>query len=263
MSDFKFEFGRHQISKIPREKVIDELEKVAKHFNYTDFKQDDFDKIADISYYKVYREFGSWEKALQFLADHLKRKGIDFQITSRRSQYSIQEMFDEMEKIWVQLGHRPSRNEWNALKPKMSYDTIQRRFGGWANACLKFIEYKSGGVITAGDETRIGEKDQIPPPINTGEKTNENGTQKNIERTRTIPLNLRVKVLSRDNFRCAFCGKSPATDIGTKLHVDHIVPFSKGGTNSSDNLQTLCEQCNLGKSNTEIGKEFAYKSKIK
>lgn len=80
MSDFKFEIGRSQISKIPREKVIAELEKVAKHFNYIDFKQKDFDKIADISYYKVYREFGSWENALQFLVEHFKKQGIDFKL---------------------------------------------------------------------------------------------------------------------------------------------------------------------------------------
>lgn len=174
MTDFKFEFKRDQINKISRKKIIAELEKVAKHFNYTDFTQGNFDKVADISYFRVYKEFGSWKKALQFLADHLKKKGIDFQITRHRhyrgDKYSIQEIFNEMEKIWVQLGHRPSFNEWVANKPKMSYDTISDRFGGWVNACLKFIEYKSGGVITEGDETRIGEKDQIPLLINTGKK---------------------------------------------------------------------------------------------
>lgn len=262
MTDFKFEFGRSQISKIPREKVIAELEKVAKHFNYSDFKQDDFDKIADISYYKVYREFGSWEKALEFLKNYLKEKGIEFTITSRRSQYTIQEMFDELERIWVQLGHRPSRNEWTTLKPKISYDTIQRRFGGWADACLKFIEYKSGGAIAEENEILTDEKRETSSNIDNSEKIREGGAQKNIEKTRTIPLNIRVKVLSRDNFRCSFCGKSPATDIGTKLHIDHIIPFSKGGTNSFENLQTLCEQCNLGKSNTELGKEFATKEKL-
>jgi 5-methylcytosine-specific restriction endonuclease McrA len=66
---------------------------------------------------------------------------------------------------------------------------------------------------------------------------------------------VRVKALNRDNFRCAFCGKSPATNVGTKLHIDHIVPFSKGGTNAIDNLQTLCEECNLGKSNEELAAE--------
>lgn len=246
--DFKFEFGRHQISKIPREKVITELEKVAKHFNYSDLKQDDFDKIADISYYKVYREFGSWEKALSFLKSHLKEKGIEFKITTRRSSYSIQEMFDELERIWVQLGQRPSRNEWVRSNPEISYDTIQRRFGGWTNACLKFIEYKSSGTIVEETKALADKNLKTLSNVRDDEKMKKRGRQKIIEKTRTIPLNIRIKVLSRDNFKCAFCGKSPAINAGTVLHVDHIIPFSKAGLNTLENLQTLCEGCNLGKS---------------
>ncbi len=58
---------------------------------------------------------------------------------------------------------------------------------------------------------------------------------------------LRWQVFERDNFRCVACGKS-AHD-GILLHVDHIIPRSKGGTNTIDNYQTLCNECNLGKSN--------------
>jgi 5-methylcytosine-specific restriction endonuclease McrA len=36
---------------------------------------------------------------------------------------------------------------------------------------------------------------------------------------------------------------------GVTLHVDHIVPVSRGGLTLDDNLQTLCQECNLGKSN--------------
>ena len=49
--------------------------------------------------------------------------------------------------------------------------------------------------------------------------------------------------------RCVFCGRSPAMDKGVVLHIDHKMPFSKGGTTSLDNLQTLCYECNLGKGN--------------
>jgi len=252
MQDFKFAFERRQISKIPHQKIIEELERVANAFNYTDFKQDDFDELSEISHFTVNREFGSWNQAMQFLEDHFNRKGIKFTITTRRSSYTVQEMFEEMEKIWVKLGHRPSRNEWTAVKHIISYDSIYRRFGGWTNACLKFIEHKSGGTITANEErqTEVRKNDDHLPSV----ANSDTGVlkTKKIERTRTIPLNLRVRVLSRDNFRCVFCGKSPATDIGVKLHIDHVIPFTKGGANVLSNLRTLCQECNLGKSDTLV-----------
>ncbi len=58
---------------------------------------------------------------------------------------------------------------------------------------------------------------------------------------------MRYDVLRRDGFRCVLCGMS-AKD-GAFLHVDHIIPVSKGGKTVPSNLRTLCEKCNLGKSN--------------
>jgi 5-methylcytosine-specific restriction endonuclease McrA len=55
-------------------------------------------------------------------------------------------------------------------------------------------------------------------------------------------------VLRRDRFRCVTCGRSPATDLGCVLHVDHVVAFSREGKTREDNLRTLCDDCNLGKS---------------
>lgn len=58
---------------------------------------------------------------------------------------------------------------------------------------------------------------------------------------------LRFDVLKRDHYRCCICGAS--VKDGVKLHVDHIYPVSKGGKTELNNLQTLCDRCNLGKSN--------------
>lgn len=58
---------------------------------------------------------------------------------------------------------------------------------------------------------------------------------------------LRYDVMNRDKFRCVICGAS--ADEGVRLHIDHIVPISKGGKSTPDNLRTLCERCNIGKSN--------------
>ena len=54
-------------------------------------------------------------------------------------------------------------------------------------------------------------------------------------------------MLIRDNCLCRMCGASPAKDPGVTLHVDHIVPWSKGGETMLSNLQTLCAMCNIGK----------------
>jgi 5-methylcytosine-specific restriction endonuclease McrA len=67
------------------------------------------------------------------------------------------------------------------------------------------------------------------------------------ERNR-MSVSLRYQVFSRDNSCCTRCGATPKTH-GVSLHVDHIVPVSKGGKTEMDNLQTLCAPCNLGKSN--------------
>lgn len=69
--------------------------------------------------------------------------------------------------------------------------------------------------------------------------------------SRTISDKLRYQVLKRDNFKCCACGASPAKDPSVELHIDHIIPWSKGGKTELANLQTLCSRCNLGKGASE------------
>lgn len=72
-----------------------------------------------------------------------------------------------------------------------------------------------------------------------------------------IPRQLRHQVFQRDGYRCKECG---ATNKQTRLHVDHIVPVAKGGTNDISNLQTLCEECNMAKYTDEwVGGEIDLK----
>lgn len=60
----------------------------------------------------------------------------------------------------------------------------------------------------------------------------------------SIPQNVRFNVLRRDNFTCRYCGKgSPEVT----LHLDHVIPHSKGGEDNEANLVTACERCNFGK----------------
>lgn len=65
-------------------------------------------------------------------------------------------------------------------------------------------------------------------------------------RSSTIKPQTRFRILARDGMRCVACGRS--ADDGVILHVDHIIPVQHEGDDDEENLITLCEECNLGKS---------------
>ena len=65
--------------------------------------------------------------------------------------------------------------------------------------------------------------------------------------SRMIPTHVKLEVWKRDGGKCAICGSKE------KLHFDHIIPFSKGGTSEqAENIQLLCAKHNIQKSNNII-----------
>lgn len=71
------------------------------------------------------------------------------------------------------------------------------------------------------------------------------------EYTRSIPPSWRPEILAKYEYRCA--NPRCRADLRTvPHHIDHIVPFSKGGTTTRDNLQPLCGPCNLAKGNRDL-----------
>lgn len=65
---------------------------------------------------------------------------------------------------------------------------------------------------------------------------------KTSERRQRIPQSVRIEVWRRDGGKCFRCGSRK------KLEYDHIVPVSKGGSNTARNVELLCEACNRRKS---------------
>lgn len=53
---------------------------------------------------------------------------------------------------------------------------------------------------------------------------------------------LRKAVFARDRHTCTYCGR-----IATRLQCDHIIPLSRGGPSTLDNLTTACKPCNNAK----------------
>jgi hypothetical protein len=58
---------------------------------------------------------------------------------------------------------------------------------------------------------------------------------------------LRGEIKERDHYSCLQCGVSTAAEPHLLLEVDHVIPVSKGGLSTPDNLQTLCWRCNRSK----------------
>lgn len=74
---------------------------------------------------------------------------------------------------------------------------------------------------------------------------------------RFISLDMKIRILERDKYKCQECGKYICADVespkklikmGTGLfHFDHIVPVQQGGRATEENLRLLCPKCNLSR----------------
>ena len=70
-------------------------------------------------------------------------------------------------------------------------------------------------------------------------------TMTDAERVWKLPPVNRREVLRRDKYACQYCGNTK------KLTLDHVIPRSKGGKHSWDNVVIACEPCNSRKGDSE------------
>ena len=64
--------------------------------------------------------------------------------------------------------------------------------------------------------------------------------------SRSIPQDVKIAVAVRDGGRCRQCGSVQ------DLHYDHVIPWSKGGANTVNNIQLLCGPHNRAKGADDI-----------
>jgi hypothetical protein len=65
--------------------------------------------------------------------------------------------------------------------------------------------------------------------------------------SRSIPREVMLKVVRRDGRICQRC-HTPVPD--DQVEFDHIIPFSRGGRSTADNIRLLCRECNRQKSDS-------------
>ncbi len=202
------------------EELINDLKNVANQMNKDTVTIDEYNQFGKYHATTLTRRFGSWFRCLDEAGLKPSRSKINI---------SEEELFQNLEKLWQHFGRQPKYHE--VVKPlsKFSVGTYEKRYGTFYNALIAFVNAMNG---------EISEKKRL--------------LEKGLDNPRSINYRLRFKIMQRDNFKCQICGASPAINPGTILHIDHIVPCAKGGRATIDNLQTLCDKCNLGKSDLDM-----------
>jgi len=168
--------------------------------------------------------------------DTLEKIGLE--AGKAKNHVSDDELFKNLQRIWEYLGRQPTAKEIKKPLSKFAFNTYARRFKSWNKALINFSIY-----INSMDDIKISKEALIDEYKETNIKEFKHKTKRNISDR------LRFSILMRDGFTCQSCGRSPTTERGVKLHVDHIMPWSKGGETEEENLETKCQQCNLGKGN--------------
>lgn len=209
--------------------IVEELKRIAGLTGKQTVTKNDIANHGRMSYAVVNRRFGSLRRALE--AAELKPR--------RFMKASEDELLRILVELWMRTlkdaGRRPERKDLRHYGYEVSPDTFVRRFGTWKKALLK--AYNSIDVACADPNARPVTGDAEVPKVSLRHVGLHDKRQR-------LSLRKRFFVLKRDSFACRRCGRSGP---GIRLEVDHIVPFGQGGSDSLDNLQTLCFDCNRGK----------------
>lgn len=223
--------------KIREEVLLDDIKRVASDLNKPDITATEYDSLGKYTSTTMNVRFGSWNKA--------KEKAS--LVVTRTIGNSNEDLFQNIIELWTLIGRQPKYGEVVAPNSKYNGSTYARRFGSWRSALEAFIEYVNSENDTDKDPPSV--PDLVPLEETSGRKSETSKVFKTKKTSRNINLRLRWTILKRDNFCCRKCGRSPAKDPSIVLHVDHIVPWSRSGETVIENLETLCQTCNLGKSN--------------
>lgn len=199
------------------EEIIEDVIRVKEELNKDSLLMREYFARGKYGKKAIWNHFGSWNNLLDMLG---------LQKTRINEHLSKEEIFEIIEQLWLDLGHQPTLRDFEE-RTHHTKKIIIRNFGSWLECLRAFCDFKETDESGHSNNVALANEHITP---------------------REPSLSLRYKVLKRDNFKCVICGKAPSTHPGIELHIDHIRPYSLGGETTLDNLQTLCQNCNLGKS---------------
>lgn len=215
------------------EELLEDMRRCANAIGRETITIAEYERIGKASPSTLQRRFGSWSKALE-------RAGL--QPSRSRIGITDEELLENIRSLWMSLGRQPRYGEVRSPDSQFSAGTYENRFGSWSRALKEFVAW-----VNSDSSEELHQEDAETNQGTVGSTVHPGSTKRRTRRE--VSDRQRFRILVRDGFRCRACGASPLTHSGVQLHVDHILPWSKGGETTDDNLLTKCSQCNLGKGN--------------
>ncbi len=212
--------------------MLEDLRRVAALFGARSITQARYDGKEDkrirgrFASRTISRKLGGWHIALE-------RAGLE----QNRTPMNVpdESLFKNLMDVWINLGRQPAISEMEKPRSRYSGTTYENRFHGWRNALEAFVSFVNSAEGISGNNEgteQIQSQYTDAGPRNPGRK-------------------LILQVVMRDNGICQIC-KRAFTENGPDYHIDHIIPWIKGGPTVLSNLQLLCSKCNLLKGDLDL-----------
>ena len=220
------------VKRLTNDDLIAELRRVRTILGIETMSREQFNAHSITSYEAVKRRFG-WSEALKIAGIKSAPMG--------HAKWTTEQCFENLARVWTHYGRPPAYREMFAPPSTVAGKGYIGRWRTWRKALRAFVSWTNSDTENADSEPSP-KQESLP-----NQRLTEPIIRRSEQEQRQVGQRLRFRVFLRDRFRCVACGRSPATDLNTILHADHITPFALGGRTVLENLQTLCESCNLGK----------------
>lgn len=203
-----------------KDALIEDIKAVAKRLGKNTLTSSEYEQYGKYGTSCARNKFGKWENVL--VAVGLDATGY------HTAGITDEQLLEAIYQAWERLGHQPNTRDLKNGEMGYGQTTYINRFGSWKGSIIAFKEY----VQNRQGNIKIAKASPV--------------THKT---SRTASKKLRAQIFERDQSTCQNCGANEETKPGVKLVLDHIVPYSKGGETTYENLQVLCRRCNINKNN--------------
>jgi hypothetical protein len=186
-----------------------ELRRIAALTGKNTVSSTDVTRFGRVNVCTVYQKFGTISNANE-------AAGLAFSPVKRLTNVEVLRMLVDLWKRTLEEdGRRPLKSDLKRYGMPFSSEVVKRRFGTWRNALIAANNLADNEI-------------HLPPVVS--------------RRRSTISVRRRFQIFQRDSYECRICHRTDEP-----LELDHIIPVCRGGSDESDNLQTLCWDCNRGK----------------